>query len=156
MWCVQVLPEKQPVFAFLPLRSYGFRFVIQGLYESFIHVHVLVHVFYNFTFSKVIEALNIKHVRSPFLCLCAVSSLYRVMYQVTSTCRRRAKTSTETVSGTSGLLRMCTNSSSTPCKHSRSVAYTRASYISSYMYKTQVAALYMQLWLARCCLLIVV
>jgi len=27
----QVLPDKQKVFAFLPLRSYGFRFIVQGL-----------------------------------------------------------------------------------------------------------------------------
>ncbi|GAB1610178.1 protein NO VEIN-like [Argonauta hians] len=29
----QVLPEKQPVFAFLPLRSYGLRFIIQGDFD---------------------------------------------------------------------------------------------------------------------------
>lgn len=26
----QILPVKQKVFAFLPLRSYGFRFIVQG------------------------------------------------------------------------------------------------------------------------------
>ena len=31
LYLFQVLPQKQPVFAFLPLRSYGFRFVIQGV-----------------------------------------------------------------------------------------------------------------------------
>ncbi|XP_067652769.1 uncharacterized protein [Haliotis asinina] len=30
---VHVLPNKQPVFAFLPLRSYGFRFIIQGDFD---------------------------------------------------------------------------------------------------------------------------
>jgi hypothetical protein len=29
----KVLPPKQPVFAFLPLRSYGFRFVVQGDFD---------------------------------------------------------------------------------------------------------------------------
>lgn len=28
---MNIQPEKQPVFAFLPLRSFGFRFIIQGL-----------------------------------------------------------------------------------------------------------------------------
>jgi len=28
----QSLPAKQPVFAYLPLRSYGFRFIVQGLF----------------------------------------------------------------------------------------------------------------------------
>ncbi|XP_045191511.2 uncharacterized protein LOC123548375 [Mercenaria mercenaria] len=30
---VQMMPPKQPVFAFLPLRSYGFRFIIQGDFD---------------------------------------------------------------------------------------------------------------------------
>ncbi|XP_043571064.1 protein NO VEIN isoform X1 [Chiloscyllium plagiosum] len=30
---VRCLPEKQPVFAFLPLRSFGFRFIIQGDFD---------------------------------------------------------------------------------------------------------------------------
>ncbi|KAL8608369.1 hypothetical protein ACOMHN_002602 [Nucella lapillus] len=29
----QVAPDKQPVFAFLPLRSYGFRFIVQGDFD---------------------------------------------------------------------------------------------------------------------------
>uniref|UniRef100_A0A8C2JT10 Wu:fj29h11 n=1 Tax=Cyprinus carpio TaxID=7962 RepID=A0A8C2JT10_CYPCA len=32
-----VKPQKQPVFAFLPLRSFGFRFIIQGLTRACVH-----------------------------------------------------------------------------------------------------------------------
>ncbi|XP_056326181.1 uncharacterized protein wu:fj29h11 isoform X1 [Danio aesculapii] len=31
--CADVKPQKQPVFAFLPLRSFGFRFIIQGDFD---------------------------------------------------------------------------------------------------------------------------
>ncbi len=33
-----VKPQKQPVFAFLPLRSFGFRFIIQGSFDTCITV----------------------------------------------------------------------------------------------------------------------
>lgn len=37
----QILPPKQPVFAFLPLRSYGFRFIVQGQFVIFFLI--LIH-----------------------------------------------------------------------------------------------------------------
>jgi len=43
-----VLPAKQPVFAFLPLRSYGFRFIVQGWSElisiSFVNFRQYIHI----------------------------------------------------------------------------------------------------------------
>ena len=62
---VQVMPEKQPVFAFLPLRSYGFRFVIQGSATvSWFHRKVYM---YSATHRSVISICTV----ACFLCGCA-------------------------------------------------------------------------------------
>ena len=42
---ITALPQKQPVFAYLPLRSFGFRFIIQGTHTyTYTHTNDSIHI----------------------------------------------------------------------------------------------------------------
>lgn len=69
---LQVMPPKQPVFAFLPLRSYGFRFIIQG---KFVRLGVSKLLFQNQSFLNGLKAL-------PCISMCLLSPTFLLPTQL--------------------------------------------------------------------------